>query len=302
MNEIREYRPHAWAEVYDFYKEKFQEQYSNAFEILRAAGVHSDETLEVPNPYDTGVDEMRDFRNIGEHNVAAGVVAYKIADALFRERVIEKGTREKIVGRALIHDANKRFEIYRRDAFHKRGQSDTDVYSAEAYEAVTDKVRQMGVKGKLVEYLKDAGKETGHTSSASFVCIDEAGKVVLKADAPLKDMVVHIADDMVASPLTGQTDHSETLLVTVAERMALCKFPIRYPFLYKEGFGFDTSGQAVKVKDCNDLTLSEGLREVHPYAYWQQFIAREISKKLQALIDPENEDDPENYIKKLVNT
>ena len=169
MSEIHEYRPHAWAEVYDFYKEKFKDQYSDAFEILRAAGVHPDETVEIPNPYEPGESESKDFRNIGEHNVAAGVVAYKIANALFRERIIEKATREKIVGRALIHDANKRFEIYRRDASQKKGKPDTDVYSAEAYEAVTEKVKQMGIKGKLVEDLKDAGKETGHTSSANFV-------------------------------------------------------------------------------------------------------------------------------------
>jgi len=74
MSEIHEYRPHAWAEVYDFYKEKFKDQYSDAFEILRAAGVHPDETVEIPNPYEPGESESKDFRNIGEHNVAAGVV------------------------------------------------------------------------------------------------------------------------------------------------------------------------------------------------------------------------------------
>lgn len=302
MSERREYHPHTWAEVYDFYKEKFETQYRDAFEILRAAGVHPDETSEIPNPYEPGESENKDFRNIGEHNVAAGVVAYKIADALFHERTIEKGTREKIVGRALIHDANKRFEIYRRDAFRKKGQSDTDVYSAEAYEAVTEKVKQIGVKGKLVDYLKDAGKETGHTSSSAFVRIDASGVVALRTDVPLKDMVVHLSDDMVASPLPGQTDHTETQLVTVQERMDLCKFTIRYPFLYKEGFGFDENGEPTVVKDCENDDEIAGLREVHPYAYWQKFIAREICKRLQTMIDPESEEDAEQYIKKLVNT
>lgn len=302
MVENREYHPNTWAEVYDFYKRKFETQYPDALEILRAAGVHPDETVAVPNPYEPDESESTDFRNIGEHNVAAGIVAYKIADALFHKRVVEKGTREKIVGRALIHDANKRFEIYRRDAFRRRGQADTDVYSAEAYEAVSEKVRELGIKGKLVEYLKDAGKETGHTSSAQFIEIDESGRLCLKRDVPLKDMVVHIADDMVASPLPGQTDHTETKLVTVEERMEMCKFPMRYKFLYTEGLGFDEDGKVVIVKNCEDPEEVSGLREVHTYAYYQRFIAREICKKLQTLIEPENEEDPEEYIKKLVNT
>ncbi len=302
MGENREYHPNTWAEVYDFYREKFKQQYPDAFEILAAAGVHPDRTAEVPNPYEPGESETKDFRNIGEHNVAAGIVAYKIADALFHQRIIEKGTREKIVGRALIHDANKRFEIYRRDAFRRREQADTDVYSAEAYQAVGEKVRELGIKGKLVDYLKDAGKETGHTSSAQFIAIDENGMLCLKQDVPLKDMVVHIADDMVASPLPGQTDHTETKLVTVQERMKMCHFITRYPFLYKEGLGFDEDGKVVVVKNCEDSEEIRGLREVHTYAYYQRFIGGEICKKLQALIDPESEIDPEEFIKKLVNS
>ena len=71
------------------------------------------------------------------------------------------------------------------------------------------------------------------------------GSVELRADRTLAELIVHAADDMVASPLkdakTGDsvTQNSSTKFVTVTERMNLGNFSTRYPFLYQEGIAFD---------------------------------------------------------------
>lgn len=294
------YEPKPWEVVVAEYKDRFEKENPTAFKILEVGGVHPDKSGPMPNPYlDNQVDEEK-FGNIGTHCIEVAICANKIVDSMLAEGAIDSDQAKEIVDRSLVHDANKRFEVFRRKA--KAAGKEIDVYTPSAYQTMHDQVAASGIDDKsILEYVKRAGKETGHGSLVDFVALDGQGEPVLKPTVTLEEMVVHLSDDSVASPLSGKTKNTETKLVTTAERMDLGNFPIRYPFLYKEGFGFDAASVPVVVKDIsNDLEVKD-LRSVKTYAEWQQLAARLICEHLKSMIDRDDSEDPEEFIKKIIN-
>lgn len=294
------YEPKPWEVVVAEYKERFEKENATAFRILEIGGVHPDKSGPMPNPYlDNQVDEEK-FGNIGTHCVEVAICANKIVDSMLAEGAIDRDQAKEIVDRSLVHDANKRFEVFRRKA--KAAGKEIDVYTPSAYDTMHDQVAASGIDDQsILEYIKHSGKETGHGSLVDFVILDGQDKPILNPSITLGEMVVHLADDSVASPLPGKTQNTETKLVTVGERMKLGNFPTRYPFLYKEGFGFDASGAPVVVKDVADDSEIKDLRSVKTYAEWQQLTARLICEHLKNMIDKNGAEDPEEFIKKIIN-
>lgn len=297
MSETKEYRP--WAEIIAEYKDKFAKENPVAFSILDIGGVHPDKSGPMPNPYLDGQIDEESFKNVGVHCVEVGICAERIVSEMVEQGTIDKAQADEIVNRSLIHDANKRFEVFRKKA--QKAGKEIDVYTPSAYQTMYDQVVASGMDGAVVEYVKQAGKETGHGSLVDFITLDEQDKPVLEPTATLEEMVVHLADDSVASPLPGKTKNTETKLVTVKERMDLGNFPERYPFMYKEGFGFDSNNNPVLVEDVNDETETKALRVVKTYAEWQQLASRLICEQLQKMVDTNNQEDPEEFIKKIIN-
>ncbi|MFA6533779.1 MAG: hypothetical protein WCT37_01255 [Patescibacteria group bacterium] len=290
-------KPKIWRNVFESTKERLEQQYPVAFSVMEVGGVRPDKSAPIPNPYLDNELDREDFRNVGEHNVAVASCAEAVAEKLFQQGAIDGALKNEVVSRALIHDVNKRFEVFRRKA-QKAGKP-IDVYSVAAYDQLYKILVEQGVSGSIVEYIKNAGKETGHNSLADFISLNADNQAVLRPDKTFEEMLVHLADDMTASPLPGSVD--ETQFVTVRERMALGDFKNRYPFLYQEGLGFDADRQVVKIKDCGDTKQTAGLAEVRTYADWQEQVSRMICDYLKTIIQPESETDPEEFIKNLVN-
>lgn len=283
--------------------EKFENNFPQAFQALEIGGVHPINNGPMENPY-THEWDNEDFRNIGEHCVSVGMCANRISDELLKTGVIDEEKYKKITERALIHDANKRFEIFRKKAVKSNGTK--GVYDDEAYDTMHSLLQEQGIEGDLLEYIKIAGKETGHGSLVNFVVIDENGKVILNPDVSIEDMVVHLSDDMVASPLKDNktqefvTKNTETKFVTVEERTVLGNFKTRYPWLYKEGFGFDGDGKPTLVDNCEQPTSN--LTNVKTYAEYQKLVGKLICEFLKEKIGDDSEVDAEYYIKKIVNS
>ena len=297
MSDHETIRP--WETIFTEYKEKFERENPVAFSILEIGGVHPDQCQPIPNPYLEGRLDNEDFRNVGRHCVEVGIVARKISDNLLKNGVIDQAVADDMVNRALIHDANKRYEVFRRKA--KEAGKEIDVYSANAYDTMYQQVKAQGHSGPLVEYVKHAGKETGSVSLTDFIVLDNQGEPMLTPTLTPEELVVHLADDMVASPLPGKTKNTETKLVTITERMELGNFPTRYPFIYQEGFGFDENNQPILVKDVNDPAQTAILKQLKTYAKWQQLTARLICEQLKNWIGGDADQDAEELIKKIAN-
>lgn len=283
-----------WEQRYSEAKLEFEKQFPQAFEVMKVGGVHPDKTESIPNPYKDNEPDNEDFRNVGEHCVSVSICASKIADKLLEVGAIDEEACRNITERSLIHDTNKRFEVFRKKA---RGNEKTEgVYDKPAYETMQELLQDRGVSSDLIEYIKTAGQETGHNSMSDFIVL-ENGNVILNSDRTLAEMIVHLADDMTFSPLPGTK--GDTKFVTTKERMDGSKFLERYPFLYKEGLGFDSDGKVIEVKDCTNE--SPDLQHVYTYAQYQEMVAKLICDYLQKQIEPEAVDDSEQFIKNIVN-
>lgn len=287
-----EMRTRSWEETYREQKEVFEKEHPIAFRLMEIGGVHPDRIIEIPNPYLDGEIDREDFRNVGEHCIAVGICAKRIADSLVGKGVLEAASRDEIVLRALMHDSNKRFEVMRKKA-QKAGR-DVDVYGDKGYETMFQYISMQNPE--LVQtigtYLKSAGSETGHNSLKDFVCVNEQGQPYLNYRAQLPEMIVHLADDMTASV------HGSTQWVTCEERTLICNFKERYPFIYKEGFGFDAEGNTVLVKDVS--MPPQGLRSVKTYVEWQLVVAKLISEEIVWMLGEEG--DAEQTLKQICNT
>jgi hypothetical protein len=283
-----------WFELYNKYKGEFERDYPQAFEVMKIGGVHPGEKQEIFDPYSKTIDR-KDFRNIGEHNISVAICANFIAEKLFSLGIIDQKTKDYIVNRALIHDANKRFEIFRRDAAKAGRLEGPDTYSVQAYEAVSGILKELYPDNKLVDEISLAGKETGSTSMLDFLVIDEDGKVSLRSDLTVAQLVVHLADDMTASPLPGE--EGPTRFLTFKERSEAGKFKERYPSFYQKKFGFDEEGKPSYLNDRQDSNLFNLKSE----AEWYFVTTHLVAEKLQALVDPNSKEDPELFIKRLVN-
>ncbi len=295
---------HSYEAVHSFYKGEFKKKYPNAFNTLELGGVHPDISEPIENPYIEGEKDSGDYRNIGEHCVDVGIVAQKIASSLKETGSIDEKTYLQIVERALIHDTNKRFEILRHEA-QKAGQP-IEVFSRSAYETMFAVLEKNGHSGPELEYIKTAGKETGHGSLVDFLTLNDQDEPVLHQDKTLSEMIVHLADDMVASPLKDRktggllTKNSGTQFVSTAKRMDLGNFSSRYTFLYQEGIAFDQDGQAITVKNQQDADTKH-LRGFNTYAYWQAKTSELICTKLKSLVDPDNGQNPDEFIENVAN-
>lgn len=302
---MENYKEKTLQEVNKEYKEKLEKEFPIAFSILEIGGVHPDKQEPMTNPYLCNLEQNKldkeNFGNVGEHCVSVAICANKIADALLKEGLIDKNTYSGAIGRALIHDANKRFEVFRRKA--QKEEVLIEVYNKSAYETMYEEIIKTGIQESepLVEYLKNAGKETGHSSLVDFIEIYKEGNPSLKKNLTIEEMIVHLADDMTASPLQEKTQNTETEFTTIKERMELGNFPDRYGFLYEEGFGFDENNNSVILENCSVSQEASNLKLIKTYTEWQQIVAADICKKLQCMIDSENNDDPEEFMKDLVN-
>lgn len=273
----------------------FESRFPMEMGILTIGGVYPRELNNkgTVNPYTGELDEEY-FGNIGEHCLAVALCAETIAD-----NVLGKDHPQKlsIVSRALTHDSTKGFEIMRRKAM-RDGVID-DAYSLKAYDTIKPLLEERGIAPDIIAYMAKAGSETGHNSFVDFVEIrDDA--LTLKTEGNLAEMIVHHADDMTYTPIVHAGKAADTYFLTAPERMEASNFPERYPFLYKEGFGFDKDGTPVFVKDTSQDHLE--LYHVKTYAEWQVWIASEISNHLANLMSPQiRVEDPQKYIKQLVN-
>lgn len=81
--------------------------------------------------------------------------------------------------------------------------------------------------------------------------------------------------------------------------MVASEFPTRYPFLWKEGLAFDTQGVVTVVPDI--AQAEPNLSYIRSYAYWQPWVSNEICREIQNIVDPENKQRPEYFVKDLVN-
>ncbi len=269
-------------------------RFPKEMEILEIGGVFPGKKAEpIENPY-TGETETLYFGNTGEHCVAVARCSEILAGKILG---VDNPQTKKIVARALVHDSAKRYEILRSKAL-KEGKID-DAYSPSAYETIRPILKNEGVPQDIIESMVHAGQETGHNSFASFV-ESKDGKTALKTDNNLAEMIVHLADDMTYSPIVEEGEKVETLFLTTEERMKASNFPERYPFLYKEGFGFDQNGNVVFIKDIAEKYSD--LIDVRTYADWQVWLAEQISAHLVSLMPvSERVENPQKYLKQLVN-
>lgn len=294
---ITEKRP--WKEVFSEYKEQFKKMFPIAFKIMEIGGIHPDKQKAIPNPYLNNESDEEDYSNIGEHCIAVAICAKKIADALKEKKLIDQATSDYIIIHSLIHDVNKVFEIFRKKA--KETGQPIEVHDRAAYESVYDILCEKYPYHPLFEYLKFAGEETGHNSLPEFVELNENNEPILKKNLTFEEKIVHLADDLTASPSQEKTINDETKFVTFAERMDLGNFSQKYPFLFKEGFGFHECGKPIIIKNCQDKSVAKGVKCVKTYAEWQTFVAKRICDELKPMINPESQQDSEIFIKDLIN-
>ena len=285
------------AKPVDFHKAlpDFESRFPMEMAILKLGGVYPREQNEgTVNPY-TGELDTEYFGNIGEHSLAVALCAEIITDNVLGETHPQK---RNIVARALIHDSTKRFEIMRRKAV-KAGAID-DAYSYKAYDTIKPLLEERGMAPDIIAYMAIAGSETGHNSFVDFVAMRD-GAPTLKTEGNLAEMIVHHADDMTYTPIVKAGEAADTYFLTAPERMEASNFPERYPFLYKEGFGFDEAGSPVFIKDISQDHA--GVSHVKTYADWQVWIAAKIADHLVNLMSPKNPvEDAQLYIKQLVNS
>lgn len=293
VHDTQKFKP--WEQRYAEAKMEFERKFPQAFRVLEVGGVHPDKNEPMENPYKNNELDSEDFRNVGEHCVSVGICANKIAEELLSSDAINDEMYRNITERSLIHDTNKRFEVFRKKA---RGPDQSEgVYDKEAYETMQDLLRDQGVSSDLLGYIEKAGKETGHGSLRDFISISDDGEIILNPERSLEEMIVHLADDMTSSPLPGTK--GDTKFVTTGERMEAGKFEERYPFLYKEGLGFGENGKVMNIKDCEET--DSNLSQVKTYAEYQEVVAKLICEKLKSLMSLDSDEDSEEYIKKIVN-
>ena len=91
----------------------FQKRYPRAFQLLGRCGVLPDGACDVLDPY-TGIVRREPFNNIFEHSMAVGFAAQAIGRQLLRAKEITVAELDSAVEAALLHDATKPYELFRR--------------------------------------------------------------------------------------------------------------------------------------------------------------------------------------------
>lgn len=181
--------------------EEFAARFPLAIQILRIGGVHPTEDAKMDNPY-TGKPHDESFTNIGEHCLAVASLASTLAFRLHERGILSSEEAGLVTSRALVHDANKRIEIMRRNAV-REGAID-DAYSPRAYETIKPILQAQGIDQELVDYMAGSGKETGHLSIRDFLMLPN-GIPSLVPDR-FAEKIIHLADDMTSTsiPLPGE--------------------------------------------------------------------------------------------------
>lgn len=273
---------------------EYTSRFPKEMSILKIGGVYPGEKPDIlVNPY-TRKAETEYFGNIGEHCIAVAQCAEILANELVGK---DHPQTRSIITRALVHDATKRFEIMRQAAVEDGILH--NAYSESAYATIKPLLEEEGVSEEISDYMVHAGEETGHISLASFVELKDE-KPVLKTEDNLAEMIIHLADDMTFTPIVKEGEKAKTFFLTTHERMQASDFQTRYPFLYNEGFGFDSRGNIIYVKGLpKDFP---GLIHVKTFADWQVWVAAQMSDYLISLLElPEPVDNSEEYLKQLVN-
>ncbi len=274
--------------------EDFSKRFPSAIQLLRIGGVHPTEDTKMDNPY-TGKPHDEVFTNVGEHCFAVASLASTLAFTLHEVGAMSIEKAELTTNRAIIHDANKRFEIMRRNAL-REGVIE-EAYTPKAYETIRPILQDQGINQELIDYMAKAGKETGHLSLKDFL-VQPNGIPSLVPDR-MVDKIIHLADDMTSTSIPEAGERPLTVYLTPWERMVASEFPTRYPFLWKEGLAFDEAGEVVSVQDI--ATADRKLRWIRPYALWQPYVSNEICREIQSIIDPKSKQKPEYFVKELVN-
>ncbi|MBI2018923.1 hypothetical protein HYS96_04450 [Candidatus Daviesbacteria bacterium] len=274
---------------------EFTEGFPFAIQILRIGGVHPTEDARIDNPY-TGKPHDESFTNIGEHCLAVASLANTLAFRLYEKGVLSMEEAGLVTSRALVHDANKRIEIMRRNAV--REGAVREAYTPQAYETIRPILTAQGIDPELVNYMAGAGKETAHLSIGDFLTLSDG--IPSLVPNKMAEKIIHLADDMTSTsiPLSGK--RPLTVYLTTWERMIASEFPTRYPFLWKEGLAFDPKGDVTPIQDITMVTPN--LRWPRNYAYWQPVVSNAICREIQAIIDPGNQQRPEYFVKALVNS
>lgn len=275
--------------------ENFTNRFPLAMQILRIGGVHPTEDSRLVNPY-TGEPDDEVFTNIGEHGFAVACFTQTVAKPLQTQGILTEAEVDQLAVRGLVHDANKRIEIFRRKAV-KAGVIE-DAYSPKAYETIRPILQAQGIDQESIEYMAQAGSETSHLSLKDFLILDDGMPTL--TPGKLIDKLIHLADDMTHTSIPAEGERPLTIYLTPWERMVASDFPTRYPFLWKEGLGFNPDGQIITISDI--ATADKKMRWVRNYAYWQVFISNGICQEIQGIIDPESKQQPEYFVKELVNS
>lgn len=273
---------------------EFTSRFPVAIEILRVGGVHPTEDAKMDNPY-TGRLHDESFTNIGEHCLAVASLASTLAFKLHERGALTVAEAEIVTSRALVHDANKRIEIMRRNAV-REGVVD-EAYTPKAYDTIKPILEARGVNPELVNYMVNAGKETGHLSIQDFLMLADGIPALVPNRMAKK--IIHLADDMTSTSIPNPGERPLTVYLTTWERMIASEFPKRYPFLWKEGLAFDNDGKVIAIQNIESADRSQ--RWIRSYAYWQPSVSNEICREIQFLIDPRNKQQPEYFVKDLVN-
>lgn len=237
---------------------EFSDRFPLAIQILRIGGVHPTEDARMDNPY-TGKPHDESFTNIGEHCLAVASLAQTLAFRLQQRGVLLTEDVELVTSRALVHDANKRIEIMRRNAVREGAVE--EAYTPKAYETIRPILEAQGIDPELINYMAGAGKETGHLSIRDFLMLSD-GIPSLEPDR-FAEKIIHLADDMTSTSIPLPGERPLTVYLTPWERMVASDFPNRYPFLWKEGLAFDRQGEVVTVQDIE--TADRSLRWTRPY-------------------------------------
>lgn len=273
---------------------EFTNGFPFAIQTLRIGGVHPTEDTRMDNPY-TGKPHDESFTNIGEHCLAVASLASTLAFKLYQRSALQIGAVDLVTIRALVHDANKRIEIMRRNAV-REGVIE-EAYTPKAYETIRPILQAQGIDPELVDYMAQAGKETAHLSIKDFLKLDDG--IPSLVPGRMEDKIIHLADDMTSTSIPPPGERPLTVYLTPWERMVASDFPNRYPFLWQEGLAFDRNGKVVTLQDI--ATADRSLRWIRPYAYWQPFVSNAICREIQAMVDPASRQRPEYFVKDLVN-
>lgn len=274
---------------------RFQRDFPKQMEVFRLVGIDPTQSTPPVNPY-TQQPFTESFSNIGEHCIAVAHCASKIVAALVQRGIMRDEDARGIAERALVHDLNKPFEIMRRDA-QKVGLAE-DVYSVSAYAKLEPLLKQAGISSELSEYIVKAGTETGHNSLSTFIVAGPNGYEGLKSGM-LAEKIVHLADDMTFTNNPKEGQRPITAFMTCWERMLMLQFVEKYPFLWTEGLVLTAEGMITAVKDLT--RIPEGHLSIGNYASLQVRVANSIAKELQILLNPKNTDNPDSFIRSVVN-